>query len=201
MRTRIRAKWLRFTEETNALDYLEKAAYFIRETEHDRKAWKWVVLALHGALYGFAICACQGTNYENVLVRKKGYEKLISFDKALAMCQDHSWMHMLIDSQALVLSESQKDSIRKLKKELRNKMEHYVPSGWSIEIHGMPQIAIDILDVIRFLAIETHTYIHLNQAQTKKVKSYVFQSRRFLRKTRLYQETKLAESSKSNLSI
>ncbi|HWR90533.1 MAG TPA: hypothetical protein VN260_09745, partial [Dissulfurispiraceae bacterium] len=75
---------MRLTEETNALDYLEKAASFIRETEQNGLAWKWVVLALHGALYGFAICASQGTNYENVTkVTKKGERKLISFDKAL----------------------------------------------------------------------------------------------------------------------
>ena len=271
---RIREKWLRLTEETNALDYLETAVGFIRETEKNRLAWKWVVLSLHSALYGFAICACQGTDYENVttktnkgsslfsvgdfidlpafvaklrtqqdpiskflwnqfsgptqevlksatstpaeqklalvqaldnilkgvliyepvrfagvalsqetnelksqnpigkdlirlnrllledayplqIAKKKGEEKLISFDEALKRCQEPKCMNMLVDSQPLVLSGSQKDSIRRLKKELRNKMEHYVPSGWSIEIHGMPQIAIDVLDVIRFLALET----------------------------------------------
>jgi hypothetical protein len=192
---RIRAKWLRFTEESNALDYLQKAACFIQDTERDRKAWKWVVLSLHGALYGFAVCACQGTDYVNVLVKnKKGREKLIPFDKALEMCQDQKRMSMLVDSQPLVLTKSQKDSIRKLKKELRNKMEHYVPRGWSIEIHGMPQIAIDILDVIRFLAVETRTHRHLSQAQMKKLKSCVFQSKRHLTKTSLYKEAKVAES-------
>ena len=126
----IQAKWLRLTEETNALDYLEKAARFIRETEQNRLAWKWVVLALHGALYGFAICACQGTDYENVTVRTKAGElKLIPFGKALERCQDANCMRMLIASQPLVLTDSQKDSILRLKNELRNKMEHYVPSG------------------------------------------------------------------------
>lgn len=185
----IQPKWLRLTEETNALDYLERAACFIRETEQNQLAWKWVVLALHGALYGFAICACQGTNYENVTVQtKKGERKLISFGKALERCQDPNCMGMLIGSQPLVLSVSQLESIQLLKNELRNKMEHYVPSGWSIEIHGMPQIAIDALDVIRFLAVDTHTYIHLKQTQIKRIKSCVFQSKKLLKNTMLYQE-------------
>jgi hypothetical protein len=185
----IRSKWLRLTEETNALDYLEKAAWFIRQTEKDLLAWKWVVLSLHGALYGFAICACQGTNCENVVTKnKKGEEKLIPFDKALELCQDNKYMGMLVHSQPLVLAGTQSESIRRLKKELRNKMEHYVPSGWSIEVHGMPAITIDVLDVIKFLAIETRTYIHLNQAQIKRVNSLVFQSKNFLKKTKLYQE-------------
>jgi len=187
-RMRVRPKYLRLTEETNALDYLGRAASFIRETEKELLAWKWVVLSLHGALYGFAICACQGTNYENVTIKNNRGEKLISFDDALKQCQDPSQMRMLVHSQPLVLSDSQKDSIRRLKKELRNKMEHYIPSGWSIEIHGMPQIAIDVLDVIRFLAVETGTYIHLNQAQIKKVKSYVYQSKCFLKGTKLYRD-------------
>lgn len=186
----IRPKWLRLTEEINALDYLEKAIWFIQQTERDLLAWKWVVLSLHSALYGFAICACQGTNYENVTTKTKmGKDHLISFDKALELCQDTEYMGMLIDSQPVVLTESQKDSIQRLKKELRNKMEHYVPSGWSIEVHGMPAIAMDVLDVIKFLAVETRTYIHLNQTQIKKIKSCVFQGKRFLEKTALYQES------------
>jgi hypothetical protein len=72
-------------------------------------------------------------------------------------------------------------------------MEHYVPSGWSIEIHGMPQIAIDALDVIRFLAVDTHTYIHLNQTQIKRIKSCIFQSKKFLKNTKLYQEARHAK--------
>lgn len=49
----IREKWLRFTAETNALDFLEQAGQFIQQTEPDIVAWKWVSLSLHGALYGF----------------------------------------------------------------------------------------------------------------------------------------------------
>lgn len=186
---RIQPKWLRLSEETNALDYLERAAGFIRETEKNTLAWKWVVLSLHSALYGFAICSSKGTNWYNVTTRtKKGDRFLIPFDEAIKRCQDPTFMCTLMHCQPLVLSESQKESIRLLKKDLRNQMEHYVPMGWSIEIHGMPQIAIDTLDVIRFLAVDTRTYIHLKQAQIKKIKSLVFQSKKFLKNTKLYQE-------------
>ena len=192
----IQSKWLRLSEETNAFDYLERATNFIRETEQNKLAWKWVVLSLHSALYGFAICACKGTNYDNVTTKtKKGDRLLISFDKAIERCQDPTCMSMLMHSQPLVLSESQKDSIRFLKKDLRNQMEHYIPMGWSIEIHGMPKIAIDVLDVIRFLAVDTRTYIHLKQAQIKKIKSLVFQGKKFLKNTKLYQEVLREEKS------
>jgi hypothetical protein len=97
-------------------------------------------------------------------------------------------MGKLIGSRPLVLTESQSDSIQLLKKELRNRMEHYVPSGWSIEIHGLPQMAIDALDVIHFLAVDTHSYVRLTQTQIRRTKSCVFQSKKFLKSTMLYQE-------------
>jgi hypothetical protein len=52
-------RYVKLTEESNALDYLERAAQFIREATADDHAWKWVVISLHGAIYGFAICACK----------------------------------------------------------------------------------------------------------------------------------------------
>jgi hypothetical protein len=190
---KIKPNYLRITEETNALDYLIRAGEFIKETEKNKLAWKWVILSLHGAIYGFAICASQGTNYESVTYKtKKGIQRLISFDEALKRCQDKTKMKMLIHSQHLVLTESQRESIDIAKNELRNKFEHYIPSGWSIEIHGLPQIAIDLLDVIRFLAIETKTYIHLNQTQIRKLKSVVFQSKKILKNSRLYKESIIA---------
>jgi len=178
--SKIKAKWLRLTAETNALDFLERAGQFILKTEESPIFWKWVVLSLHSALYGFAICACKGTNPDNVVFRtKKGERKLIRFDDALKKCQDDNLMNMLYGSKALVLSRNQVQSIELLKKQLRNNFEHYIPKGWSIELHGLPRMTIDVLNVIRFLAVETGTYIHLNTSQIRKVKSIVFKSKRF----------------------
>lgn len=185
-RRRIRPKWLRLTEETNAFDYLRQAYNFIVASERDPMAWKWVIIALHGAL---AVAACRGTNPDNVtLVTKKDKRKLIGFWEALRRSQDPQWMHMTIRSKPLVLSAKQGESIRKLKQIFRNEFEHYIPKDWSIEIHGMPQIAIDVLDVIRFLAIETGNYVNLTVSQQRKLRSLVFQSKRTLRRSALFQE-------------
>ena len=194
---KIYAKWLRFTEEDNALDYLEKVSFHISHTEKDKKSWKWVILSLHGALYGFAICAIKGTNPDRVTyTTKKGKVKLISFDDALNRCQDHQWMRMYGHSKALVLTDNQKWSIDKLKKEFRNKFEHYQPLAWSIEIHGMPQIAIHVLDVIRFLAIDSGNIFHSSQNKQRKIKSLIFQSKKVLKRTKLYKESLIANQEK-----
>jgi len=190
---KIRAKWLRLTEKTNALDYLEKAYHYICQTETNVFAWKWLILALHGALYGFAICACQRANRYNVAFKtKKGKEQLIGFDKALELCQNPNWMRMYIFSKHLQLSKQQEESILRLK-ELRNEFEHYIPTSWSIEIHGMPYITIDVLEVIRFLALDTGN-CHLTTTQKKKVKSIVFQSKRILKRSQLYKEAEKIKS-------
>ncbi len=95
---------------------------------------------------------------------------------------------MTVMSKVLKLTNEQKTSIDRLKKEFRNKFEHYPPRAWSIEIHGMPHIAIDVLDVVRFLALETGNYTSLNQPQKRKVTSLVFQSKKLLKKSSLYKE-------------
>ncbi|HEC65640.1 MAG TPA: hypothetical protein ENI23_10110 [bacterium] len=86
----IKLKYLRLTEETNALDCLERAYYYICQIDKDTMAWKWVIIGLHGALYGFAISACRQTNGENVAYKtKKGEDRLIkhwSFAKHLIGC-------------------------------------------------------------------------------------------------------------------
>ena len=178
-------QWLRLSEEKNAIDYLEKAAFFIKESSADHNHWKWVIIGLHGALYGFAIAACRGTDSRSVLT-KKG--RLISFWQALKRCQDPNHMKMLIHSKHLVLSEKQKDSIELLKSEFRNEFEHFKPKGWSIEVHGMPEIAIDVLDIIRFLVFETNTYVLLKDNERKVVEQLIDNSMDLLKNSELYRE-------------
>jgi hypothetical protein len=163
-------RYLTFTEETNALDYLERAAGFIREAASDDRSWKWAVIALHGALYGFAICACKGTDYHTVTYQTKcGDRKLISLKAALDVCQDPGRMNMTVFSKPLVLTTDQEAAIKKLQQSLRNPFEHYVPTSWNIEIHGMATIAIHCLEVIRFLALEVGNYTKLTGEQSAHI--------------------------------
>ena len=193
--TAIRTKYLRLSVEKNALDYLSKSVRFIEEAESDPIAWKWVINSLHSALYGFAIAALQGTNPDNVTTQlKSGREKLISFHDALMRSQDPRFMRMLSTSQTLVLTDDQKRSIRFLKDVFRNSFEHFIPRGWSIEIHGFPQMAIDVLDAIRFLALDSGNYINLSTSEERKVNSLIFRAKRRLRLSKLYKEAKIATS-------
>lgn len=162
-------------EETNALDYLRRAIGFLREVEAgDAVAWKWVVIALHGALYGFAVSAARGTDGNSVThLTKKGERKLDSFDEVLKKCQNPTRMKMTVDAKHLVLTAEQKEAIRMLKDTLRNVFEHFVPMGWVLHVQGLPRISYRVLEVIRFLALETNPYVHLDPDERSELESLV----------------------------
>jgi len=187
--------YLTITGESNALDCLEQAHHYIGQVERNPLAWKWVILTLHGALYGFAISVCRGTSPDHVTYQTKKGRRLISFDQALSRCQDPHHKGMLLYGQPLKLTKQQRQSISDLKNLFRNQFEHFIPTFLGIEVHGFPQMALDVLDVIRFLALESGTYIDLSlsQSQKKKIKSLVFQSKRLLKGGKLYKEAKIAE--------
>lgn len=194
----VSAKWLRLSETTNALDYLEKAVFFLERAEEDKRAWKWIVLCLHSSLYGWAISALTGTDYKRVTYSNKaGKEKLISFGEAIKRCQDQRFMIMTTSSKALTLSDEERESIRLLKSEFRDNFEHFIPKGWSIEIHGFPQMALDVLRIIRFLAIDSGNYILLRPTEERLLKSYVSRGKLLVKHSQLFKEsTKVVQHSR-----
>jgi len=173
-----RSRFMELSEEINALDYLEKTCFFITQAKNDTMAWKWVILSIHLAIYGFAICALKGTcapltvMYKN----KKDEEMLISFPKAIERCQKAEYMRMTVWSKPLVVTEEQQKSIDKMHKVFRNNFEHFAPCGWIIEISGMPKIVTDCLEVARFLALDTGNYTNLTSKQKEKIKHLINQA-------------------------
>jgi hypothetical protein len=178
-------RWLKLSEEANALDNLEKAYYFIREVHNDAKAWKWVITTMHSALYGFAICALRGTNNLGVTFDTKWGKRLISFPEAIKRSQDPKWMGMTVQSRHLQLTSDQEHSIARLNKEFRNGLEHYIPKLWLIELSGIPRIISHALDAIKFLALESGNYNHLTASQKKKIRSLIYQSQKILKAYRV----------------
>jgi hypothetical protein len=154
-KTQIEENWFRINEKENAIDFLEKAAYFLEQKE-DQNRWKWVAISLFGSLYGFLICAIQGTNPDRVINKASKYpDKLISFPEALQRAQKDEYMQQFMFSKTLKLTESQKRSIDFIHKTFRNKFEHFIPTRWSIETSGMPEIVSEVLNVIEFLALKS----------------------------------------------
>lgn len=186
----ISAQWIRFDEQTNALDYLEKCFSFLKTVEQEPQNWKWVIITLHSALYGFAVSACKGMNSDSVITRtKSGHERLIDFDEAVKRCQDPTWMGVNINYEEFKFSSNQLKSIRKLHKVLRNNFEHFTPKSWSIELHYLPDMVYDCFEVIRLLIIYSDVSWRLRGVKLKRVKSIIYQSKRIIANSILYKET------------
>lgn len=183
-------RFLTFTQETNALDYLEKSFFYIREIDHDHTAWKWVIISLHGAIYGFAISACRGTDSSTVTTKtKKGKEKLISFHEALTACRDENRMKLTVFSKHLVMTQDQEKAIRRLKDTFRNTFEHFPPMSFEISLHDLPKMCLECLPVVEFLALKTGNYSHLSLNERERISFIVHQSAHLLRSCLPFKES------------
>ncbi len=158
----IRPKWLKLTEEINAVDYLSRGIDALEESLENKMAWKWVCLNLFNATYAFAICAIKGTNPARVMTPNG--RKLIDFSTAINRAQDPHYANQ----QVLRLTDSQVYSLRRLRQEFRNQFEHYQPLSWSIELHALAEIVPDILAVIRSLALEVGNRGAINFSNTQQ---------------------------------
>ncbi|MBI2845519.1 MAG: hypothetical protein HYX86_03125 [Chloroflexi bacterium] len=165
----IEEEWLIVDEKGNAIDYLEVAARFLG-WDNDLK-WKWVAIALHGALYGFAILALKRTAPKcTVIEQRKGKEYLIDIREAIRRCQDTNYMNQFTGSKVLKLSLTEKEGIEWLIQECRNNFAHFQPSSKGIHIPSIKTAAGYVLKVIQFLAFESgNVLLEVNEeAQARK---------------------------------
>jgi len=191
------SKDLTFSEITNAIDSLEVACRFMEDVGKNPRAWKWIIIAIHGALYGFAISNLGHDNYDRVTFKNKnGTLKLIHFNQAIELCkQDKPPMIRYVNSKILNLTVPQKNSLHRIHAEFRNNFEHYIPGLWYIEVYGMPQIVLDALEVIEFLALKSGNLDgFFKQGDRAKVRKLVSQGKELLMKSQYYRETKAVPS-------
>jgi hypothetical protein len=75
------------TELENSIDYLEKALFYFKNID-DSHRFKWLIISLYGALYGFGVLAIKGTNpinrvYDELQLKRKKKEQLMELIKNL----------------------------------------------------------------------------------------------------------------------
>ena len=118
--------WWHLNEKSNALDYLEMSVRSLMEVEHTHYAWKWVCIALHGAIYSFGICAIEGTDYSSVL------EETTAFTwEAIPGDDDEKLKKFLIKKYSIELKDEKiekydSDNIIKISSEKNNILLEYV---------------------------------------------------------------------------
>lgn len=176
-------KYLRLTAELNALDYFERVVSFVRETQSSDIAWKWVAISLHGALYGFAVSSCYGTDCMSVLVGKNK-NHLIGIDEAIKRCEEGR------EGRALIVSAGERKSLDDLKGLLRDDFEHFRPQAYSIELHGITTLALNCIRVIEALATTGWVRVRLNDGQQERIATLVAEARSLLMNSPLHLDLK-----------
>ncbi len=141
--------YIRTDELENAKDNLEAITYFLKFLPEEKRL-KWVIIALHQALYGYAISATMGTTSSKTLIKKGG--SLISIQEALKRCQDSKYMKMMHESKEISISSKQMISIKRLISEFRNNFKHFSPKLWSVQKEILKPMFLDVLDVIELIA-------------------------------------------------
>jgi hypothetical protein len=164
------SNWLRLDERTNALDNLDMALFFLR-TLPEPMRWKWVILASHQALYGFAVAAVQGTDALSVLkIPDNPNSDLISVWEALRRVQDVRYLWPGSTPLSMTLEESA--AVKRVGKEFRNGFEHFAPASWSIEVTGMPLILSRFMRVVHGIAIGTQS-IQFSESEGDRVRTTI----------------------------
>lgn len=157
-------KWIRTDEAEEAVGTLEYVAGFVTEAGRAPLVWRWVIISLHIAMQGFMVIALRDS--AGLIPLKEdcaaAWLEAHQNGKPYPDCRLDSFRNLYrkIKRQEVATSlgatrftptGSQGRSI-KLLSTLRNQFIHFVPSSWSIESAGLPQMCRDVLDTIEFLA-------------------------------------------------
>ena len=192
-------EYLAIDDKENAVDSLLRAEEHILRAEKCAGSvqsggtcwgafhWKWVIICLQNSLYTFALAVAAGTN-PGIVQRKGG--GVVDFITALKLCIG---VKRFCHSLPVEFTRNQKNSMLRLHDDFRNSFEHFKPnSSWYIHLKGMPNICIDVLDVIRLLALDSKnisyaTRVYSHQEKEEKIKASIDRSVKILRTSALYE--------------
>lgn len=195
-------KALRINNIQNAVDSLLRAEENIDQVENNAFYWKWVIICLQNSLYTFALTVAAGSDWANVaIIPKKIFKKYdndyhkvrenidfseikcVDFLSAVKKCNG---LQYFTYSNPLELTNSQKNSIVWLHDHFRNNFEHFKPNNWRIELEGFPNICVDTLEVIKFLAIDGKHITYGTKSKKIKTKKSINRSIKKLKSSKFY---------------
>jgi hypothetical protein len=176
---------LRTNEHEEAASALEALAEWAERVEKDIGYWRWVVLALHNTVQGSMVLALRGSDGLRPLrddiaakwltaYRDGGQypiEKLDSFLNRYKKVQSDT-MLFFVHSRKVIPSRTLGRSVKKLNS-LRNDFVHFLPRSWSLEVSGLPEICLDCLALVEFLAWECGNIIWHEEEHRERGKAAI----------------------------
>lgn len=174
---------LKTDEHEEAVFALESVAEWLNRVEGQINYWRWIVLAMHNAIQGFMVLALRGSDGLRPLRdkcanawlkarRENGEPPEEKLDSFLNLYKKIKSDRMLFLEHSLKFTPtgSQNRSIKRLNS-IRNQFIHFLPRSWWIEVSGLPQIFLDCLEIIEFLAWECGNVIWYDQAMTTRTET------------------------------
>lgn len=154
-------RWYRIDEQLFALAAVQHAAHCLEEVKRDWQQLPWAIIALHNATQASLIAHLTGTAGLGALEAKCAELTLAALQgegeypqefvaKFLELVRRATKLEKQIEAAGgvLQLSSAERKALRRLNS-LRNEFVHFSPKGWSVEISGLPQIALSCVTVFR----------------------------------------------------
>ncbi len=144
---------------------LEAAADELERAQGDPYRWKWVILTLHSTVQGMMVLALKGSNGLNILKSDDAKRLALAIENGTPIPTDlkmDSFPNLYkkiksdsyIDSEKFTPQGTQGQSVKYLN-QLRDQYVHFVPCAFLLRVDGLPEMAIDCLNIARFLAYDS----------------------------------------------
>lgn len=154
-------RWYRIDEQLFALAAVQHAGHCMNEVKRDWQQLPWAIIALHNATQACLISHLTGTAGIGALEAKCATLTLAALRgegeyppefvaKFLELVRRATRQEKQIEVAGGVfqLGSAEKKALVRLNS-LRNEFVHFSPKGWSVEISGLPGIALSCVAVLR----------------------------------------------------
>jgi hypothetical protein len=167
-----------FDEREDVLASTDLLAIAAPKLRKQPSYWKWMIIAAHNGLQGAVVCAIQDTSGTNILDEKSA-TKMLNYLETL---EGDMPQERLADFIALLenyqnkypchgITPEQLKNIHGLHKQFRNKLAHFVPRGWCIEIAMLPASIGSALDLIESAMEQHQVAVHLSGNMKRRLAS------------------------------
>lgn len=162
-------EWLSTDHEVETVSDFEMFAEQLKRTTDDPHRWKWAIIALHSGLQGMMVLALKGSNSFNVIRGDDKKQWLASFLDLYKKVKGDR-MEMFCHSRRFIPTGTQGRSVKGLNR-FRNEFIHFTPKHWLLETAGLPEIALDCLEIAEFLAWKSGNVILVRSDLTTRLEA------------------------------
>jgi hypothetical protein len=176
--------YLRTDEELETANAMKMASQFAESVLQEPHLWRWVIIALHNAAQGAMVLSLRHGNGllalsdESYSAWMSAYEKNEppppeKLDRYLNLYKKvkHQELGQLGGNKRFVPLGQEGADIKRLNA-LRNEFIHFTPKSWSLQVDGLPRIALAVSRLIHFLGVETQNiFWHSENARQALIES------------------------------